>query len=100
VDDATTAQLMSGFYRALQRGQGRAAALRTAQLELLALGRERPAEYGAYRHPAYWAPFVLIGEWGRLSGLPGQGPELCGEPVEPLVEGTCPEFSEGRIDDA
>jgi CHAT domain-containing protein len=71
VDDATTAQLMSGFYQALQRGQGRAAALRTAQLELLVLGREHPAEYGAYRHPAYWAPFVLIGEWGRLSDLPG-----------------------------
>jgi len=70
VDDATTARLMGAFYRALQRGEGRAAALQAAQLELLALGREQPADYGAYRHPAYWAPFVLIGEWGRLSGLP------------------------------
>jgi tetratricopeptide (TPR) repeat protein len=70
VDDATTAQLMSGFYRALQSGKGRAAALRAAQLELLALGRQQPAEYGVYCHPAYWAPFVMIGEWGRLSGLP------------------------------
>jgi tetratricopeptide (TPR) repeat protein len=78
VDDATTARLMSAFYRALQGGKGRAEALRTAQLELLALGRERPAEYGAYRHPAYWAPFVLIGEWDRLSGPPGR----CPEPVE------------------
>jgi tetratricopeptide (TPR) repeat protein len=71
VDDATTAQLMRGFYQALKRGEGRAAALRTAQLELLALGREQPADFGAYRHPAYWAPFILIGEWGRLSSLPG-----------------------------
>jgi CHAT domain-containing protein len=62
----------------LRSGKGRAEALRTAQLELLALGRERPAEYGAYRHPAYWAPFVLIGEWDRLSGPPGR----CPEPVE------------------
>jgi CHAT domain-containing protein len=73
VDDATTAQLMGAFYRALQNGEGRAAALRAAQLELLALGREQPAEYGAYCHPAYWAPFVMIGEWGRLSGLPRGG---------------------------
>jgi tetratricopeptide (TPR) repeat protein len=70
VDDATTARLMGGFYQALKRGEGRAAALRTAQLELLALGRDQPAEHGAYRHPAYWAPFVLMGEWGRLSSLP------------------------------
>lgn len=70
VDDATTARLMKTFYQALWAGEGRAAALRTAQLQVLALGRERPAEYGAHRHPAYWAPFVLIGEWGRLSSLP------------------------------
>lgn len=57
VDDATTAQMMSAFYRALQEGAGRAAALREAQLELLEQG---------YQHPAYWAPFVLIGEWDRL----------------------------------
>jgi CHAT domain-containing protein len=75
VDDATTARLMSGFYRALRRGEGRAAALRTAQLGLLALGRERPIEYDAYRHPAYWAPFVLVGEWRRLGSLPGRRSE-------------------------
>lgn len=71
VDDVTTARLMTIFYRALQAGEGRAAALRAAQLELLALGREKAVEYSFYRHPAYWASFVLIGEWGRLSGLPG-----------------------------
>lgn len=62
VDDATTARLMQAFYQSLQNGQGRAAALRQAQLDILALAREHPEEYGAYRHPAYWAPFVLIGE--------------------------------------
>jgi tetratricopeptide (TPR) repeat protein len=75
VDDESTARLMSGFYRALQSGKGRAAALRTAQLKLLALARERPEAYGRYRHPAYWAPFMLIGEWGRLSSS-SQGREL------------------------
>lgn len=69
VDDATTARLMQVFYRALLGGAGRAEALRTAQLELLALGREQPTDYGAYRHPAYWAPFVLIGAGGQLVNL-------------------------------
>jgi len=62
VDDATTARLMQAFYQALQNGQGRAAALRQAQLEILALGREYTEVYGVYRHPAYWAPFILVGE--------------------------------------
>jgi CHAT domain-containing protein len=87
VDDATAARLMDAFYRALRGGEGRASALRTAQLELLSLGHERPAEYGAYRHPAYWAPFVLIGEWGRLSGLPGRSPACP----------ACPERDRGKL---
>jgi len=77
VDDATTARLMSAFYRALRNDEGRAEALRTAQLELLNLGREQPAEYGAWRHPAYWSPFILIGEWGRLPCLPMKEEERC-----------------------
>ncbi len=72
VDDASTARLMHSFYRALQGGVGRAAALRGAQLELLSLGRECPVEYGVYRHPAYWAPFMLVGAWGRLADLSDQ----------------------------
>jgi CHAT domain-containing protein len=58
VDDATTARLMSIFYQALRDGEGRAAALRAAQLELLTQGDQ---------HPAYWAPFILIGEWSSIS---------------------------------
>ena len=52
VQDETTAGLMSGWYERLRDGEGRAAALRAAQLEL----KER------YPHPYYWAPFVLIGK--------------------------------------
>jgi CHAT domain-containing protein len=74
VDDESTARLMEAFYRDLRGGSGRAAALRTAQLELLTLGRDRPGSYGRYRHPAYWAPFALIGEWGALSD-PSPGAE-------------------------
>ncbi len=56
VDDAATVRLMTGFYAAwLQNGQGKAAALREAQLQLLG----DPAT----RHPFYWASFALIGNW-------------------------------------
>jgi CHAT domain-containing protein len=52
VQDETTAKLMSEWYGRMRDGEGQAAALRTAQLELKA----------QYPHPYYWAPFVLIGK--------------------------------------
>jgi CHAT domain-containing protein len=56
VDDAATATLMRTLYRGLlgSQRQSPAAALRTAQLELL---RQR-----RYQHPYYWAAFQLYGE--------------------------------------
>jgi CHAT domain-containing protein len=53
VDDETTARLMGDFYIHLQAGAGPAAALRSAQCQLL---REKP-------HPYFWAPFVILGRW-------------------------------------
>jgi tetratricopeptide (TPR) repeat protein len=50
VDDASTAALMECFYRQLATGQAAGAALRAAQLEMLAQSR----------HPLYWAGFVLV----------------------------------------
>lgn len=56
VDDPATSALMRHFYGALLApGGSRAAALRSAQRALIADFR--------YRHPAYWAPFQLIGNW-------------------------------------
>ncbi|MDY7015371.1 MAG: CHAT domain-containing protein, partial [Cyanobacteriota bacterium] len=56
VQDRSTAQLMSEFYRRLAgAGLTKAEALRQAQLVLL---RSRNI-----RHPHYWAPFVLVGNW-------------------------------------
>ena len=52
VQDETTAELMGEWYDRLRSRQGRAAALRDAQLEI----KER------HPHPYYWAPFVLIGK--------------------------------------
>jgi CHAT domain-containing protein len=56
VNDAGTSRLMSEFYRQLrQPGVSKAEALQAAQIDTL---RDR-----RYRHPGYWAPFLLIGNW-------------------------------------
>lgn len=56
VDDESTATLMAKFYQELaQANVTKAEALRQAQLALLQQSR--------FRHPYYWAPFVLLGNW-------------------------------------
>ena len=53
VQDDGTSVLMNEFYGALQKGSSKAEALRQAQIELI--------NDSNYRHPLYWAPFILIG---------------------------------------
>jgi CHAT domain-containing protein len=60
VEDRSTAQLMRAFYGGLAAGKTKGAALRAAQLALLAEAPGRP------RHPYYWAPFFLVGDGGPL----------------------------------
>ncbi len=56
VDDASTAKLMESFYSNLiKKKMTKGAALQNASLALL----KQPK----YRHPYYWAPFVLMGDW-------------------------------------
>jgi CHAT domain-containing protein len=57
VNSASTSQLMKNFYQALARqthlqGRNKSQALRQASLRLLKDRR--------YRHPFYWAGFVLV----------------------------------------
>jgi CHAT domain-containing protein len=53
VDDAATRALMDAFYDAWKAGKSAAESLRTAQAAVRTQER--------WRHPAYWAPWVL---WG------------------------------------
>ncbi len=56
IDDASTSQLMATFYSKLKnRENSKAEAIRQAQLHLI--------NNTAYKHPYYWAPFIIIGSW-------------------------------------
>lgn len=56
INDQASSSLFGEFYRQLQYlSTSKAEALRQAKLSLLADRR--------YRHPAYWAPFLLINNW-------------------------------------
>jgi CHAT domain-containing protein len=57
VDDATTARLVSRFYRELEKGRPAAAALQTAKQGLRA--------DATTAHPFFWAGFVLVGDGSR-----------------------------------
>jgi CHAT domain-containing protein len=60
VSDLGARDFMIGYYKALQRGDGRGDGLRHVQLEMLK-GKGR-------RHPFYWASFIQSGEWANLEG--------------------------------
>jgi CHAT domain-containing protein len=59
VVDSSTMNFMKGMYRALHTGASKTAALRQAQLEILAYDRQF--------HPAFWGAFQLIGDPEPLS---------------------------------
>ena len=57
VADASSALLMRDFYHHLRdAGISKAEALRQAQLALL-------HDHPDARHPYYWAPFLMVGDW-------------------------------------
>jgi CHAT domain-containing protein len=59
VNDRSTALLMDGFYQGLlRRGLAREEALAEAKRTLLSASETRS--------PYYWAPFVMVGEGGKL----------------------------------
>ncbi|MFW6189800.1 MAG: CHAT domain-containing protein [Planctomycetota bacterium] len=57
VNDEASARLVAGFYENMydHPGWSKARALRAAQTDIM---RDR-----RYRHPCYWAPYLLIGNW-------------------------------------
>jgi CHAT domain-containing protein len=83
VDDEGTRDLMVDLYRRLGQGEGRAEALRQAQLAMIAgagHGSAKASDRGAQAlgedsvpkndlgraHPYYWAAFIAAGDWGPM----------------------------------
>lgn len=65
VADNAAQRLMSNFYRQLAaRGQAAGAATSpTAKIEMLRAAQLDLLDQPQFRHPFYWAPFVLVGDW-------------------------------------
>ncbi|MCP4111515.1 MAG: CHAT domain-containing protein [Desulfobacteraceae bacterium] len=55
VDDKAASLAVKELYRQLDSGISKAKALQNAQKKLIS--------HSDYNHPAYWAPFLLIGNW-------------------------------------
>lgn len=60
VQDESTAEYMSTFYRRMSEGQTAAAASRDALQNLRT----------KYEHPYFWAPFCLVGDWNVRVPVP------------------------------
>ena len=64
VADESTADFMWRVYEFHRRGSTTAEALRRAQLSFLhGRANSNRTLSAPYRHPFYWAPFVLMGDW-------------------------------------
>ncbi len=57
INDRSTSFIMKEFYTAILNNQNKSQALQSAQLSMLRSDRK------LYRHPYYWAPFILIGNY-------------------------------------
>jgi CHAT domain-containing protein/tetratricopeptide (TPR) repeat protein len=64
VEDESTAELMTRFYRHLNTGKAKDDALRAAQLEMIRMNRagEKSRTARRFSHPFHWAAFQLIGD--------------------------------------
>jgi CHAT domain-containing protein len=61
VNDRATGRLMEAYYERLRKGEGRSAALRAVQRQFL--------KDPVLGDPYYWAPFILSGDPGAVSGF-------------------------------
>jgi CHAT domain-containing protein len=55
VSDDSTKEIMVEFYKQLAAGKSKAEALQAAQIKVMQMPQ--------FKHPFYWAPFILMGDW-------------------------------------
>lgn len=66
VETVSMQKLVERFYEGLKAGRNKAEALKDAQMALLkpsGAAAKTPPANADWRHPYYWAPMVLTGEW-------------------------------------
>jgi len=61
VNDASTSQIMQLFYKNLSKGMDKAEALQRAKMQYIC-SNQTPIAATTTAHPAYWAPFIQIGD--------------------------------------
>jgi CHAT domain-containing protein len=68
VEDQSTSLLMEHFYKNLKRGLSKAEALRQAKLDMIrsSVDLKATATRQSLAAPFYWAPFILVGDWGPI----------------------------------
>ncbi|MDF5726752.1 MAG: CHAT domain-containing protein [Rhizonema sp. PD38] len=62
VPDESTPIFITEFYTSLRSGMSKAEAVRAAQLKLIHAKKTSEINH-KYDNPAYWAPFIVIGNW-------------------------------------
>ena len=68
VEDQSTSLLMERFYQNLKRGLSKAEALRQAKLDIMrsSIDLKATGMRQDLASPFYWAPFILVGDWGPI----------------------------------
>jgi CHAT domain-containing protein len=69
VSDEGTKELMTRYYQHLLANQGRSAAYRQTQLEMLESQKLVLSSAEAYQHPYFWAAFIPSGDWQPIQLL-------------------------------
>jgi CHAT domain-containing protein len=81
VDSDATVALITKAFAAMRADprMSRAEALRVSMLGLIGSG-------GSYAHPAFWAPFIVVGEGGGVSSTPSNVPLVPKKPTSPKTK--------------
>lgn len=68
VQDQSTSFFMERFYQNLKQGLNKAEALRQAKLDVIrsSVNLKATGMRQALASPFYWAPFILVGDWGPI----------------------------------
>lgn len=77
---------MQQLYQHRQQGRNKAQALRLAQLGFISRTGKTPSYPEYFRHPYYWAAFILMGNW--LLSIKDYQRDWCSDAQTTAIRGT------------